>query len=119
MLVCQCENGIDVAYGDSDSFGCPGTMGLWDLHSTDTLNRAKMQLASSRVDANFCPLCAFWFTNNETLNNHVCKHYKMGLTCRSDGFTTASMAAMKANMETEHGYKGKRGAQAKKAKGKG
>ena len=64
-------------------------------------------------------MCAFWSTKNETLNNHVHKHYKMGLTCPSDGFTKASVAAMKAHMESEHGYEGKRGAQVKKPKGKG
>ena len=119
MLVCQCENGINVKYSDSDGFGHPGTMGLWDLHSSDALNRAKMQLPSGSVDANFCPCCTFWSTNNETLNNHVRKHYEMGLTCRADGFTTASVAAMKAHMETEHGYKGKRAGAVKKPKGKG
>ena len=118
MLVCQCKNGVDVAYGDPDGFGCPGMMGLWDLYSSDALSWAKMQLASSWVDANFCPLCAFWSTNNETLNNHVCKHYKMGLTCRSDGFMMASMAAMKAHMELAHGYEGKHLGQVKKQKGK-
>ena len=119
MLVCQRENGADVAYSDPNSFGCPSTMGLWDLHSPDALSRAKMQLSSGLVDANFCPLCAFWSTNNKTLNNHVCKHYRMGLTCCADGFTMASVAAMKSHNETEHGYKGKRSGQAKKAKGKG
>ena len=119
MLVCQCENGVNVAYSNPNGFGCPGTMGLWDLHSTNTLSRAKMQLQSGLVDTNFCPLCSFWATNNETLNNHVRKHYRMGLTCHADGFTMASMATMKAHMETEHGYKGKCGGQAKKAKGKG
>ena len=119
MLVCQHENGVDVAYSDPNGFGHPGTMGLWDVHSTDTLIWAKMQLPSSLVDTNFCRLCAFWSTNNETLNNHVRKHYRMGLTCRANRFTTASVAAMKANMEMEHGYKGKCGSQAKKAKGKG
>ena len=118
MLVCQRENGVDVSYSDPDGFRHLVTMGLWDLHSTNALSRAKMQLSSSHVDANFCLLCAFWSTNNETLNNHVRKHYHMGLTCRADGFTTASMAAMKAHMDTEHGYKGKRASQAKKVKGK-
>ena len=117
--VCQCENGINVKYSDPDGFGCPGTMGLWDLHSSDALNRAKMQLPSGSVDANFCPCCAFWSTNNETLNNHVRKHYRMGLTCQADGFTTASMAAMIAHMESEHRYKGKRVSAVKKPKGKG
>ena len=42
MLVCQCENGVDVAYGDLDSFGHPGMMGLWDLHSSNALSWAKM-----------------------------------------------------------------------------
>ena len=119
MLVCQHENGVDMAFSDPDGFGRPGTMDLWDLHSTDALSRAKMQLPSGQVDANFCPLCAFWSTNNETLNNHVRKHYRMGLTCCADGFMTASVAAMKDHMETEHGYEGKCGGQAKKAKGKG
>ena len=41
MLVCQRENGVNVRYSDSDGFGCPGMMGLWDLHSSDTLNRVK------------------------------------------------------------------------------
>ena len=118
MLVCQRENGTDVAYSDPDGFGQLVTMGLWDLHSTSALNRVKMQLSSSLVDANFCPLCAFWSANNETLNNHIRKHYHMGLTCCIDGFTMPSVATMKAHMEAHHGYKGKHG-QAKKAKGKG
>ena len=56
----------------------PWNDGPRDLHSSDALSWAKMQLASGRVDANFCPMCLFWSTNNETLNNHVHKHYKMG-----------------------------------------
>ena len=119
MLVCQCENGVNVKYSDSDGFGRPGTMGLWDLHSSDALSWAKMQLASGTIDANFCPCCSFYSTNNETLNNHVRKHYGMGLTCRADGFTTASVAAMKAHMESEHGYESKHASAGKKPKGKG
>ena len=119
MLMCQCENGVNVKYSDSDGFGRPGTMGLWDLHSSDALNRAKMQLPSSSIDANFCPCCVFYSTNNETLNNHVRKHYGMGLTCWSEGFMMASVAAMKTHMETEHGYEGKRASAVKKPKGKG
>ena len=119
MLVCQYENGVNVKYSNSDGFGRPGMMGLWDLHSSNALNRAKMQLPSDSIDANFCPCCAFYSTNNETLNNHVRKHYGMGLTCRSDGFTTASVAAMKGHMETEHRYEGKRASAVKKPKGKG
>ena len=119
MLVCQRENGVNMKYSDSDRFERPGTMGLWDLHSSDTLNRVKMQLPSSSVDVNFCPCCVFWSTNNETLNNHVRKHYGMGLTCRADGFTMASAATMKAHMESEHGYEGKRTCLVKKPKGKG
>ena len=119
MLMCQCENGVNVKYSDSDGFGRPGMMGLWDLHSSDALNRAKMQLPSGSIDANFCPCCVFYSTNNKTLNNLVRKHYGMGLTCRSDGFTTASVAAMKGHMETEHGYEGKHTGTVKKLKGKG
>ena len=119
MLVCQRENGVNVKYSDSDGFGHPGTMGLWDLHSSDALNRAKMQLPSSSVDVNFCPCCAFWSTNNETLNNHVRKHYGMGLTCQADRFMMASVATMKVHMESEHRYEGKHAGAVKKPKGKG
>ena len=64
-------------------------------------------------------MCLFWSTNNETLNNHVRKHYKMGLTCCANGFMMTSVAAMKAHMEAELGYESKRGTQVKKQKGKG
>ena len=104
MLVCQRENGINMAYSNPDRFGCPRTMGLWDLHSSDALSQVKMQLSSGRVDVSYCNLCAFWSTNNKTLNNHVRKHYEMGRTCRANGFTMASVAAMKAHMEMECGY---------------
>ena len=63
MLVCQCENSVNVKYSDSDGFWCPGTMGLWDLHSSDALSRVKMQLPSGPIDANFCPFCVFYSTN--------------------------------------------------------
>ena len=119
MLMCQRENSINMKYSDSNGFGHPGTMGLWDLHSSDALNRVKMQLPSGSIDANFCPCCVFYSTNNKTLNNHVRKHYGMGLTCRSDGFATAFVATMKGHMETEHGYEGKRTNAVKKPKGKG
>ena len=91
----------------------------WNLHSSDALSWAKMQLPTGPIDANFCSCCAFYSTNNETLNNHVCKHYGMGLTCRADGFTMASVAAMKVHMESEHGYEGKCASVGKKRKGKG
>ena len=42
MVMCQCENGINVKYSNPDGFGRPGTMGLWDLHSSNALNRVKM-----------------------------------------------------------------------------
>ena len=42
-----------------------------------------------------------------------------GLTCRSDGFKTASVATMKGHMETKHGYEGKRAGAVKKPKEKG
>ena len=117
MLVCQCPNGVDVTYANKDGFGHPGMMGLWDLHSHNALNQVKLQLKSGVVDANFSPLCTLWSTNNEMLNNHIQKHYRMGLTCRADGFTKASISTMKLHMEQEHGYEGKIARQ-KKRKGK-
>ena len=49
----------------------------------------------------------------------MCKHYEMGLTCRADGFTMASVAAMKVHMESQHRYEGNRAGVVKKPKGKG
>ena len=91
----------------------------FQTYCLNKIDPGDMASINTSVDANFCPCCAFWSTNNETLNNHVCKHYRMGLTCQADGFTTASVAAMKAHMELEHGYKGKRTGAVKKPKGKG
>ena len=56
MLVCQRENGVNVKYSNSDGFGRPGTMGLWDLHSSNALNRVKMQLPSGSVDCELLPV---------------------------------------------------------------
>ena len=56
MLVCQCENCIDMAYGDSEGFGHPGMMGLWDLHSREAMSRAKMQLHEWESRREFLPL---------------------------------------------------------------
>ena len=56
----------------------------------------------------------FWATNNKMLNNHVRKHYNMGLTCQEDGFTMASIGTMKQHMEQVHSYEGKCAMQKKK-----
>ena len=55
MLVCQRPNDTDVEYHDSNGFGHPGTMGLWDLHSSNALNLAQLVLKRGVVDTNFCP----------------------------------------------------------------
>ena len=56
----------------------------------------------------FLPIVPILATNNETLNNHMCKHYGMGLTCQEDGYTTTSMAAMRTHMESRHDFQSKR-----------
>ena len=113
MLVCQCPNGADVAYADSNGFGCPGMLGLWDLHSNNVINWVKLPMKSKVIDTNFC---AFWSTNNETLNNHIRNHYRMGLTCQADGFMMASVSTLKQHMEQAHRYEGKHAGQKKKGK---
>ena len=108
MLVCQRPNSIDVAYADKDGFGHPSMMEFWDLHSNNAMSQVKLQLKSGLVNTNFCAMCTFWSTNNETLNNDIQKHYNMGLTCHADGYRTASISAMKLHMEQDHRYEGKR-----------
>ena len=86
MLMCQCGEQRKCEVLRFRLIWMPWNDGPQDLHSSNALSQAKMQLPTGPIDTNFCPCCAFYSTNNETLNNHVCKHYRMGLTCRADGF---------------------------------
>ena len=54
---------------------------------------------------NVCPMCRFWNTNDVTLNNHVRKHYNMGLCCPEDGFVCGSASKMRRHLEDKHDYK--------------
>ena len=84
MLVCQRENGVDVAYSDPDGFGHPSTMGLWDLHSPDALSRAKMQLSSGLLavtwvlECPWSPLMASPYRFLPPLQDHVSSHRRIG-----------------------------------------
>ena len=39
-----------------------------------------------------------------SLNNHVHKHYNMGLCCPEDGFVTGSADSMQKHMSDKHDY---------------
>ena len=39
-----------------------------------------------------------------TLNNHVQKHYIMGLCCPEDGYVSGSAAQMREHLGKKHGY---------------
>ena len=41
-------------------------------------------------------------TNDNSLNNHIHKHYGMVMACYHDGYTTRSVMAMKCHM-SKHG----------------
>ena len=57
----------------------------------------------NQITAGFCPFCEYWMMNDSALNNHVCKHYGMAMSCYHDGYMTGSMSAMKCHMRTDHG----------------
>ena len=64
-------------------------------------------------------ICCDKFPSKRTNSITWISQKKSGATCRADSLTTASVAAMKSHMETEHGYEGKQPGQVKKPKGKG
>ena len=39
-----------------------------------------------------------------SLNNHVRKHYNMGLCCPEDGFVMGSADSMRRHLSDKHGY---------------
>ena len=93
MMVYRRPNGTIVWDDDKDGFGRTCLMGLWGLHTEGALVRCTHFLADGHTKisgANVCPVCQFWNTNDVTLNNHVRKHYNMGLCCPEDGFASAS-----------------------------
>ena len=102
MMVYRRPNGAIVKDDDKDGFGRTCLMGLWGLHTEGALMRCTHFLADG---VNVCPVCRFWNTNDVTLNNHVRKHYNMGLCCPEDGFVSASAKKMRNHLEEEHDYK--------------
>ena len=108
MMVYRRPNGAVVKDDDKDGFGCMCLMGLWGLHTEGALVRCTHFLADghSKISGvNVCPVCRFWNTNDVSLNNHVRKHYNMGLCCPEDGFVCASAKKMRNHLEEEHEYK--------------
>ena len=41
--------------------------------------------------------------NDSELNNHVCKHYGMAMSCYHDGYMTRSVMAIRHHMSSRHG----------------
>ena len=108
MMVYRRPNRAVVRDDDQDGFGHTCLMGLWGLHAEAALTRCTHFLADGRSKisgVNVCPLCLFWNTNDVTLNNHVQKHYGMGLCCPEDGYVSASAKKMRTHLEEEHDYK--------------
>ena len=87
MMGVRRPNGVLVNDDDKDGFGCTCLLGLWGLHSKRALTRCTHNSADGQYKVqgvNICPLCCFWNTNDVSMNNHVRKHYNMGLCCLED-----------------------------------
>ena len=104
MMVYRCPNGMIVKDDDRDGFRRTCLQGLWGLHSERALIRCTHNTADGRdnkvIGVNVCPMCRFWNTNDVTLNNHVRKHYNMGLCCPEDGYVTGSANRMRKHRRT-------------------
>ena len=108
MLVYKRPNGAVVHDDDADGFGRTCLMGLWGLHSERALTRCTHNSADRRYklqSVNVCPLCKYWNTNDVSLNNHIRKHYNMGLCCPEDGFVSGSAELMRSHLREEHDYR--------------
>ena len=55
-------------------------------------------------------------TNDISLNNHVWKHYNMGLCCPKDGYVCGSAKKMRTHLEDDHDYKMRSGKDKRAAK---
>ena len=104
MVVVTHPSGENITDDDPDSFGCMCLMGLWGIHTEKAIQCCRKTCADgvNKVLAGFCPLCEFWNTNDTALNNHFCKHYRIGMLCYHDGYTMGSMASMKMHMHVIH-----------------
>ena len=119
MMVYRRPNGAIVKDDDKDGFGRTCLMGLWGLHTEGALVRCTHFLADGHAKisgVNVCPVCRFWNTNDVSLNNHVRKHYNMGLCCPEDGFVCGSAKKMRTHLEDEHDYKMRSGKDKRAAK---
>ena len=108
MLVYKRPNGAVVHDDDADGFGRTCLMGLWGLHSERALTRCTHNSTDGRYklqSVNVCPLCKYWNTNDVSLNNHIRKHYNMGLCCPEDGFVSGSAELMRSHLREEHDYR--------------
>ena len=105
MVIVARPSSQNIADDDPNSFGCMCLMGLWGLHTEKVMQWCRKMCANgvSQITVGFCPFCEFWTTNDSTLNNHVCKHYGMAMSCYHDGYTTGSVMAMKCHMTTKQG----------------
>ena len=105
MVIVACPSGQNIADNDPDGFGHTCLMGLWSLHTEKALQLCHKTCSDrvNRITVGFCPFCEFWMTNDSALNNHVCKHYGMVMSCYHNGYMTGSVLVMKRHMRTNHG----------------
>ena len=105
MVIVAHPSGQNIADNDPNSFGHMCLMGLWGLHTEKALQGCRKTCSDgvNPIMAGFCPFCEYWMMNDSAVNNHVCKHYGMAMSCYHDGYTTGSMSVMKRHMRTNHG----------------
>ena len=118
-MVYRRPNGMVIKDDDKDGFRCTCLMGLWGLHTEGALIRCTHDGTdgkSKTIGVNVCPMCRFWNTNDISLNNHMRKHYNMGLCCPEDGFVCGSANKMRRHLEDEHDYKMRSGKDKQAAK---
>ena len=76
------------------------TFGLIRLHDKDAICRH--QYKNVIIDGK-CPICTYCTNNHDSVNNHICMHWRMGLVCAFCEYVDITMNGMLGHGQAIHG----------------
>ena len=76
------------------------TFGLIRLHDKDAICRHQYR---NVIVSGKCPICAYCTNNHDSVNNHICTHWRMGLICAFCEYVDITMNGMLGHSQAIHG----------------